>query len=109
VEEKREEEVATEESQAFSRYEGAPRHALSPAGGHARAISSYDGGGDGFKVPLYLPALILLAAIGGASVRGGPGARRRVRPAPVTPSSSFFPHTGKKDELTTEDRTRRSL
>ncbi len=34
-------------------------------------------------MPLYLPALILLAAIGGASVRGGPGAKRRVRPGPL--------------------------
>ena len=60
VEEKREEEAATEESQAFSRYEP-------------------DEGGP--SVPPYLPALIVLLALGGASVRGGPGARRRVRPA----------------------------
>jgi hypothetical protein len=60
VEEKREEEVATEESQAFSRYE--------PEEG-------------GASVPPYLPALIVLLALGGASVRGGPGARRRARPA----------------------------
>jgi hypothetical protein len=62
VEEKREEEAAIEESQAFSRYE--------PEEG-------------GSSVPPYLPALIVLLALGAASVRGGPGARRRVRPAPV--------------------------
>jgi hypothetical protein len=62
VEEKREEEAATEESQAFSRY---------------------DSGGEGSTVPPYLLALVLLAAIGGASVRGGPGARRRARPVPA--------------------------
>jgi hypothetical protein len=56
VEEKREEEAAVEESHAFSRYEGDD---------------------EGLTVPPYLPALILLAAIGGAAVRGGPGARRR--------------------------------
>ena len=69
VEEKREEEVATEESQAFSRY---------------------DAQGDGFTVPPYLLALVLLAAIGGASVRGGPGARRRVRPVPA-PAQDLIP------------------
>jgi hypothetical protein len=62
VEEKREEEAALEESQAFSRYEG------------------HDEGG-GWVVPPYLLALVLIAAIGGASVRGGPGARRRATPA----------------------------
>jgi hypothetical protein len=60
VEEKREEEAATEESQAFSRYE--PED-------------------NGSSVPPYLPALIVLLALGAASVRGGPGARRRARPA----------------------------
>jgi hypothetical protein len=63
VEEKREEEVATEESQAFSRRE-----------------SGDEGGG---SVPPYLPALILLLAFGGASLRGGPGTRRRSRPTPA--------------------------
>jgi hypothetical protein len=62
VEEKREEEAATEESQAFSRRVD---------------------GEEGSSVPPYLPALIVLLAIGGASVRGGPGARRRARPAPA--------------------------
>lgn len=62
VEEKREEEAAIEESKAFSRYEG---------------------DGDGLTVPPYLPALVLILALAGASVRGGPGARRRTLPAPV--------------------------
>jgi hypothetical protein len=62
VEEKREEEAAIEESQAFSRHQH---------------------GGEGSTVPPYLLALVLIAAIGGASVRGGPGARRRARPAPA--------------------------
>ena len=68
VEEKREEEAAIEESQAFSRYEGE---------------------GSGLAVPAYLPglALILALALAGASVRGGPGARRRTRPAPATTSA----------------------
>jgi hypothetical protein len=62
VEEKREEEAAIEESQAFSRYE--------PDGGTS--------------VPPYLLGLVLLAALAGASVRGGPGARpNRTRPAPA--------------------------
>jgi hypothetical protein len=62
VEEKREEEAAIEESQAFSRYEP-------------------DDGGS--TVSPYLLGLVLIAAIGGAAVRGGPGARHRVRPAPA--------------------------
>jgi hypothetical protein len=63
VEEKREEEAATEESQAFSRY---------------------DSRDEGFTVPPYLLALVLLAALVGATVRGGPGARpNRTRPAPA--------------------------
>ncbi len=69
VEEKREEEAATEESQAFSRYEGG---------------QSGDGG---LVVPPYLLAFVLLAALAGASVRGGPGARRRTLPAPAHSSS----------------------
>ncbi len=63
VEEKREEEVATEESQAFARYE--------PDDGRQ-------------TVPPYLLGLVLIAAIGAASVRGGPGAGRRGRPIPAS-------------------------
>jgi hypothetical protein len=63
VEEKREEEAAIEESHAFSRYEGAD---------------------EGLTVPPYLLGLVLIAAVGGAMVRGGPGARRRARPAAAT-------------------------
>ncbi len=66
VEEKREEEAAIEESQAFSRYEGR------------------EGRESGLTVPPYLLAFVLLAALAGASVRGGPGARpNRTRPAPA--------------------------
>jgi hypothetical protein len=66
VEEKREEEAAIEESQAFARYEGGR------------------GGERGFTVPPYLLALVLLAALAGASARGGPGGRaNRSRPVPV--------------------------
>ena len=66
VEEKREEEAAIEESQAFSRYEA----------------SRGDGG---LVVPPYLLALVLLAALAGASVRGGPRGRpNRTHAAPVT-------------------------
>jgi len=76
VEEKREEEAATEESQAFSRYEGGERH------------------GGGLIVPPYLLAFVLLAALAGASVRGGPGGRpNRNEPAPA---------------FSSEERTRRS-
>jgi hypothetical protein len=63
IEERREEEAAIEESQAFSRHEE---------------------GGSEPSVPSYLPALVLILALAGASVRGGPGARRRSRPAPAT-------------------------
>jgi hypothetical protein len=60
LEQEDEEEAAIEESQAFSRYEP----------------------GDGrLTVPPYLLGLVLIAAIGAAAVRGGPGARRRSRPA----------------------------
>ncbi len=63
VEEKREEEAATEESQAFSRH---------------------DPEGPGLTVPPYLLGLVLLAALAGATVRGGPGASRRSRtPVPA--------------------------
>ncbi|MET0306824.1 MAG: hypothetical protein ABW196_11460 [Solirubrobacterales bacterium] len=62
VEEKREEEAAIEESQAFSRYQP----------------------GGGMSVPPYLLGLVLLTALAGAAVRGGPGARRRnTTPAPA--------------------------
>jgi hypothetical protein len=67
VEEKREEEAATEESQAFSRH---------------------DSRDHGLTVPPYLLGLVLLAALAGASVRGGPGARRRTLPAPAHSSSA---------------------
>ena len=60
VEEEEEEEAAIEESQAFSRHQP---------------------GGTQLKVPPYLLGLVLLAAFAGASARGGPGARRRSRPA----------------------------
>ena len=60
VEEKREEEAALEQSHAFSRYEAEE---------------------SGLTVPPYLLGLVLLAALAGASVRGGPGARRRTQPA----------------------------
>ncbi len=87
VEEKREEEAATEESQAFSRY---------------------DSRETGFTVPPYLLALVVLAALAGASVRGGPGARRRTRPVPASAensplSSRFVAHSAKKHELTVLD------
>ena len=72
VEEKREEEAAIEESQAFSRYEPAE---------------------SGLTVPPYLLGLVLLAAFAGASVRGGPGARHRVRAAPATTSSEQWTRT----------------
>jgi hypothetical protein len=52
VEEKREEEAAIEESQAFARFE-------------------QDGGG----LPPYVIGLVVLAAVAGASLRAGPGAR----------------------------------
>lgn len=67
VEEKREEEAAIEESQAFSRREG-------------RNLA----GEGGSVVPPYLLGLVLLAALAGATVRGGPGRRaNRARPAPA--------------------------
>lgn len=62
VEERREEEAAIEESQAFSRYE--------PDGG-------------GATVPPYLLGLVAILALAGASVRGRPGPRGRVRPSPA--------------------------
>lgn len=72
VEEKREEEAAPEESSAFSRR---------PADG------------DGLSLPPVLIALVLIAAFAGASARGRPGPRNRVRAAPA---------------MTTAERTRRS-
>ncbi len=62
VEEKREEEAAIEESKAFSRHHPAET---------------------GLTVPPYLLGLVLLAALAGASVRGGPGASRRTQPVPA--------------------------
>jgi hypothetical protein len=73
VEEKREEEAALEESQAFSRHES---------------------GEGGLTAPYYLLGAVLILALAGASVRGGPGARRRHRAVP--------------SPATTTDRTRRS-
>jgi hypothetical protein len=72
VEERREEEVAPEESQAFSRREAV---------------------GERSSPPYYLLALVLIAVLAGASVRGRPDARRRTRAAPAFNSA---------------DRTRRS-
>jgi hypothetical protein len=60
VEEKREEEAAIEESQAFSRY---------------------DSSEEGSTVPPYLLGFVLIAAIGGATIRGGPRTKRRGAPA----------------------------
>lgn len=71
VEEKREEEAAIEESKAFSRHEP---------------------GDAGLTVPAYLPALVLILALAGASVRGGPGARRRQRVVP-NPALMTSPRT----------------
>ena len=51
----------------------------------------------GFTVPPYLLGLVLLAALAGASVRGGPGARRRSRRV-MTPAPAF----------SSAERTRRS-
>ncbi len=111
VEEKREEEAAIEESKAFSRYEG--RESLQ---------ARWSGPESGSTVPPYLLGLVLIAAIGAASVRGGPGARRRSRPlaAPATVStsapasastspvsSSFAADSAKKGEVS-EERQRRS-
>lgn len=62
VEEKEEEEAAVEESHAFSRYEA---------------------GDEGLTVPPYLLGLVLIAAIGGAAVRGRPGGGHRVTAAPA--------------------------
>ncbi len=73
VEEKREEEAAIEESQAFSRHES---------------------GEGGLTAPHYLLGAVLILALAGASVRGGPGARRRHRAVP--------------SPAVTTDRTRRS-
>jgi hypothetical protein len=61
VEEDEEEEAAIEESQAFSRYEPS------------------EGGGMGF--PPYLLGVILIAAIGGGTVRGKPRTKRRAAAA----------------------------
>ena len=62
VEEKREEEAAIEESQAFSRYQP----------------------DSGMSVPPYLLGLVLMAALVGAAARGRPGTRRQPsRPAPA--------------------------
>jgi hypothetical protein len=71
VEREEEQEVATEESQAFARYEGAR------------------GGEGGFTVPPYLLAFVLLAALAGTSARGGPGGRanRARRPVPAFTSA----------------------
>jgi hypothetical protein len=74
VEEKREEEAAIEESQAFSRHE------------------SSEGG---LATPTYLLGAALILALAGASVRGGPGARRRGRAVP-------------SPAITSIDRNRRS-
>jgi hypothetical protein len=66
VEEKREEEAAIEESLAFSR---------------RASLETREGGS---VVPPYLLGLVLLAALAGATVRGGPGSRaNRTRPAPA--------------------------
>jgi hypothetical protein len=71
VEEKREEELAPEQSQAFARYHP-------------------DGGG---LPPGFVVGAIVLAALAGATIRGGPRARRRdVTPATVTSSH----HTGRR-------------
>jgi hypothetical protein len=73
VEEKREEEAATEESQAFSRHDPAD---------------------SGLTVPPYLLGLVLIAALVGATVRGGPGAsRRRPAPAPATSTAQRIPRS----------------
>ena len=110
VEEKREEEAAIEESQAFSRYSApeVPRYARGE-------VARYQAGEGGFTVPPYLLAFVLLAALAGATVRGGPAARRRTRhiPAPVSTAdppvrSSFVRHSPTNSERTYGGHQRRS-
>ncbi len=112
VEEKREEEAAIEESHAFSR-----RPVSSPVvPADARSGAALDEGG-GLTVPVYLPALAaLLALLGAAVVRGGPGAkpRERVRPSPAfshatrTPGVSDLPGLmGPRNSDTPVKRSRR--
>jgi len=66
VEEKREEELAPEESQAFARYHP----------------------DDGGLPPAYVIGAVLLAALAGATIRGGPRGRPTRRAAPVSVSSN---------------------
>ena len=72
VEQEEEEEAAIEESQAFSRHEP---------------------GDAGLRVPPYLLGLVLLAAFAGASVRGGPGAKRRTSPAAAFTTANRSPRS----------------
>jgi len=75
VEEKREEEAAPEQSQAFSRYEP-------------------DDGGP----PVYLIGLALIAAVAGVGMRGagGGGSRQRVRPAPARSAARDIHRKGER-------------
>jgi len=76
VEKEREEEVAPEQSQAFSRYQPEEDSSLPP----------------------YLLGLVLIAALAGASVRGAGGPRSRRPPAPVGNSSSPYDHEGERPQ-----------
>ena len=74
-EEKKEEEEATEQSQAFAAYRAAAHRGL-PVG--ARAYAAPGGGNNSPTPAVYLLCLVVLAAAGGATLRFGPG--RRARP-----------------------------
>jgi hypothetical protein len=80
-EEKREEEAAPEQSQAFARYraagEGLPMAARNRSYGSAAAASAYASTRGSSQVALYLLAVVVLAAAGGATIRFDPHRRRR--------------------------------
>ena len=81
-EEKREEEEATEQSQAFSAYRGDAYRGL-PLG--ARAYTSVNGGANTPSPAMYLLLVMVLAAAGGATPRLGPKRRgRRIETAYAT-------------------------
>ncbi|HEU0251261.1 MAG TPA: hypothetical protein VFR48_11105, partial [Solirubrobacteraceae bacterium] len=99
-EEKREEEAAPESSQAFARAPlhpdrarsftstthvmraRPPAYAFAGAGANVNKASS--------SIPLYLLALVLFMAAGGATIRIGPGRRRRAAPASLSLADDHF-------------------
>ncbi len=102
-EEKKEEEEATEQSQAFAAYRAADYRGL-PVG--ARAYTGPHAGNNSPTPVVYLLMLVVLAAAGGATLRLGP--RRRGRRIETAYATARVPGNGIRSDRAHQPHTDRS-